>query len=90
MDIKNIISNKDDCALAAKISAYIGIITSLIGAALSIAAIVKKKRGETIPKGLNAAKCVFMVFSVAGAVLGTLFSEKVLDDEDEMTGNFEE
>ena len=82
MDIKSITSNRENCALAAKISACVGIIAAASGAALSLAAIIRKKRGETVPKGLAAARCVFMVFSLAGAILGTLFSDKVFDNEE--------
>ena len=90
MDIKSFFSNRDNCTLAAKISAYVGIVTSIVGVVLSAVEIAKKKRGETIPKGLTAIKSVFLVFSVAGAIFGTLFSEKVFDEEDTVNSNLEE
>ena len=81
MDIKSIFSNKEDCALAARISALTGIAASLAGVTMSLIAIVKKKQGKTVSKGFKAVSCVFTVFAVAGALLGTLLSDKALEEE---------
>ena len=66
MDDKNLFSDKDNCILAAGISAVVGIIASIAGMAMSLVSIIKKKRGESVSKGFTAAGCVLMVFAVAG------------------------
>ena len=66
MDDKNLFSDKDNCILAARISAVVGIIASIAGTAMSLVSIIKKKRGESVLKGFTAAVCVLMVFAVVG------------------------
>ena len=81
MDKRNLLSNKENCILAARISAIIGIITSVTRTALSLVTIVKKKRGESVSKGATVARSVLMVFAVAGAFLGTLLSNKAIEED---------
>ena len=81
MDKRNLLSNKENCILAARISAIIGIITSVTGTALSLVTIVKKKRGESVSKGATVARSVLMVFAVAGAFWGTLLSDKAIEED---------
>ena len=81
MDKRNLLSNKENCILAARISAIIGIITSVAGTALSLVTIVKKKRGESISKGATATRYVLMVFAIAGALFGTLLSDKAIEED---------
>ena len=81
MDKRNLLSNKENCILVARISAIIGMITSVAGTALSLVTIVKKKRGESVSKGATVARSVLMVFAVAGALFGTLLSDKAIEED---------
>ena len=83
MNSENMFSNREDLELAAKTSAFIGMGSSLAGIVLSVITIVRKKRGENVSKGLKAANWIFTVFAVAGALFGTLLTDKALNDEED-------